>query len=169
MNREIPKPLPPNWHVLQDDDPQVIEFGERKKTRIYVNHYLGVEALSSQLGAQGLDAEVRELLDRIRGRLGPDLSAKLEAEFAAEFRIRAAFPKVLPYQLVERIRDRLGDIHYVLFGHSHHQFFHVNNDVALINPGAFGMGFKAYKRSYAVIDTKSWDVVFGRAAPPAGG
>ena len=46
--------------------------------------------------------------------------------------------------------------------YSHHQFFHVNYDVALVNPGAFGMGYRDYKRSYAVIDTKTWDIVFSK-------
>lgn len=162
LNRRIPDDLPPNWHVLEDNDQQVVEFGERRKIRIYVNHYLGVDVLRSQLGVPSLKAEVTELLERIRMHHGAEVAGVLEDEIRAGIPQGDPWPKVMPYTLVERIREKFGEIHYVLFGHSHHQFFHVNHDTALVNPGAFGMGYLDYKRSYAVIDTRTWDINFSK-------
>lgn len=167
LNVSIPQPLPSNWHVLQNDERQVIEFGRTKKTRIYVNHYLGVEVLRTQLGYPSLQAEAHELLQRVRRKHGPETAAILQAELDAGSHPEAAWPKVMPFVMVERIQKEFGEIHYALFGHSHHQFFHVNKDTALVNPGAFGKGYHdAYKRSYAVVDTKTWDVVFSKVILP---
>jgi predicted phosphodiesterase len=162
MNSRIPEVLPDHWHVLKDDDQQVVEFGSLKKTRIYVNHYLGVDVLRSQLGVPSLQSELSELVGRFQKLYGDEVAEAVRAEFERETEHAAAWPKVMPYTLVDRIRQKFGDIHYVLFGHSHHQFFHVNYDVALVNPGAFGMGYRDYKRSYAIIDTKTWDIVFSK-------
>lgn len=162
MNKTPVENLPPHWHMLEDNDQQVIELGARKQIRIYVNHYLGIEVLRSQLGVPSLQAEVVELVGRLRQRVGEEAASLLQKEFEDVSRAEASYPKVMPYLMVERIREKFGEIHYVLFGHSHHQFFHVNHDTALINPGAFGMGYRDYKRSYAVIDTKTWDVTFSK-------
>lgn len=166
MNKNIPAELPGNWHVLQDDDQQVVEFGGKKKTRIYINHYLGVDVLRSQLGTPTIQAELREILARCRQKMGVEAAQALQAEFNLEFQEKGTAPKVMPFVLVDRIRKKFGEIHYVLFGHSHHQFFHVNFDTALVNPGAFGMGFRDYKRSYAVIDTRLWDIIFSKVILP---
>ncbi len=162
MNSNIPENLPPNWHVLEDNDEQVIEFGTRRKTRIYVNHYLGVDVLRTQLGVPSMRAEALELVAKVRRKHGEEVANVLKAELEEERFAAKAWPKVMPYTLVARIREKFGEIHYALFGHSHHQFFHVNYDTALVNPGAFGMGYEDYKRSYAVIDTRTWDVIFSK-------
>lgn len=162
MNSRIPAVLPSNWHVLEDNDSQIIEFGTRRKTRIYVNHYLGIDVLRSQVGVPTLHTELRDIVERYRKKHGEDRARSFEQEVNTVVSELGAWPKVMPYTLVEGLRSKFGSIHYVLFGHSHHQFFHVNHDTALVNPGAFGMGFKDYKRSYAVIDTRSWDITFGR-------
>jgi len=162
MNKNVPKNLPSSWHVLEDNDLQVVEFGSGKKTRIYINHYLGVDVLRTQLGVPSLQAEVRELEGKIRAKLGDEVAKAFKDEIDAEASAGARYPKVMPFAMVEKIRERFGEIHYALFGHSHHQFFHVNLDIALINPGAFGMGFREYKRSYAVIDTRTWDITFSK-------
>ncbi len=71
LNERVPATLPSNWHLLQNDERQVIEFGVKKKTRIYVNHYLGVEVLRSQLGFPSLQAAASELLAVVQNATDP--------------------------------------------------------------------------------------------------
>ena len=108
------------------------------------------------------EAEMEELSRGFRKLYGFRASLKMRLGILGRFLRRKKWPQVMPFTLVEKIRKEYGDIDYILVGHSHHQFFHVDSNTALVNPGAFGMGFKFPKRSFAVIDTKTWDVVFGK-------
>ena len=160
MNEKIPPHLPDNWHVLQDDDRQIIRFG---KIAIYVNHYLGVEVLRANLGIPTPEAQTAELIEKAKTKYGQWAAAKIQHKLWGWFSRRKHWPKSLPFQIVEKIKQEFPDVHYCLFGHSHHQFFHVNYDVALVNPGAFGKGFDGQpKRSFATIDTKTWDITFSK-------
>lgn len=160
INEKIPDKLPDHWHVLEDNDQQIIRFG---KIAIYVNHYLGVEVLRSNLGIPTPEAQTAELIEKARTKYGQWAAIKIERKLWGWFFKRKRWPKSMPFQIVEKIKQEFPDVRYALFGHSHHQFFHVNYDVALVNPGAFGKGFNGKpKRSFAIIDTKSWDIVFGK-------
>lgn len=164
LGGKILKQLPKNWHVLPDNDCQVIEFGHGRKIRIYINHYLGTDLLRSDLSIPTPEAAISESIELEKGK---NDKIDFRLRFMRRFRKitkalkKGLWPKSMAYQIVDKIHQRFGEIHYILCGHSHHQFFHVSMNTAIVNPGAFGPGFDGRpKRSFAVIDTQSWDVTF---------
>lgn len=160
LSDHVIKNLPANWHVLEDNDHQILGLGG---FRVYINHYLGIEVLKSNLGVPTNEAEILDIVERYRLRHGDEAAKKLKNEIMGDFAINGKRPEVMPFQLVDQIRKKFGTIRYVLFGHSHHQFFHVNMNMALINPGAFDKAPDGRpKRSFATIDTKTWDIVFSK-------
>ena len=164
LSDEVVKNLPANWHVLEDNDQQILELDG---VRFYVNHYLGIEVLKSNLGAPTSEAEIVDIVERYRLRHGDAAARKLKSEIMGDFAFDGKRRQVMPFQLVDEIRKKFGNIRYVLFGHSHHQFFHVNYKMALINPGAFEKAPDGEpKRSFATIDTKTWDITFSKVLSP---
>lgn len=160
LSEDVIKNLPANWHVLEDNDHQILALGG---FRVYINHYLGIDVLKSNLGTQTTEAEILDIIERYRLRHGDAAATTLKNELFGDFSATGARRKVMPFELVERIREKFGAVRYVLFGHSHHQFYHVNYKMALINPGAFDVDMNGIpKRSFATIDTKTWDIVFSK-------
>jgi len=162
-NKEL-KRLLSNWHILPDRNDQIIEFGKTKKIRIYIYHYLGLDILRDlNMKIPTPAGTVKDMTADEKTQKDPSLALKYKLTFFKRFVKRKTWPKIKTFELVEEVRSKFGEIHYVLFGHSHHQFFHVNHDMALVNPGAFCEDFLGRpKRSYAVIDTKTWEITFSK-------
>ena len=163
LSEDALKNLRPNWHVLEDRDDQVIEFGTKRKIKIYIYHYLGLDMLMTNLGIPSPDVQLEEEGREIKNRFGFTAFKHFRKKFLGWFVRNKKWPNSQAFKLVGDLRSNHDGIQYAIFGHSHHQFFHVNFDLALINPGAFTLGFDDKpKRSYAIIDTKTWDVIFSK-------
>lgn len=163
LSDEIISKLPANWHVLPDE-PQVLEFGIKKKLRIFIHHYMGVNVLGANLGMPTPEAILSEEADAIKKRFGLKLAVRILKVLGKLIKSRL-WSKLYLYELVEKLQKQYGYMAYALCGHSHHQFAHSALGTLVINPGAFGYGYDKYKRSYAIIDTRTWDVTLGVASP----
>jgi len=63
---------------------------------------------------------------------------------------------------LQEIRDRLDGVRWLFSGHTHHQIYKQGPLISFINPGAMHATYSVDGYEFAVVDTRTREVVFGR-------